>query len=139
MHLIDIENLLGEAHATAGVLEIAGVINAYYEVVDAQRHDQVYFGVNASEMVLRVHEATDRGSIRCRGGKDGADFALLGLVDVQRVIDRFDRVCIASGDHAFSELAHELTARGVNVTVVARPLSLSWELYRASSEHLTMS
>jgi len=71
-------------------------------------------------------------------GKDGADKALLDVVDTDWVVGQFDRVCVASGDHAFAPLARSLKGEGLHVTVVSLPRSVSAELYTAASEHLVL-
>lgn len=71
-------------------------------------------------------------------GKDGADRALLEVLaeDVDR---RFRQVVLASGDGIFTEPAVELTARGVEVTVVAHECALSSRLRLVASRVVLLS
>jgi hypothetical protein len=63
-----------------------------------------------------------------RSGRDGADLALVQIVDTENVASRFERVVIGSGDGIFAEPAARLQSLGASVTVVSRRESLSREL-----------
>jgi hypothetical protein len=52
-------------------------------------------------------------------GLNGADLALLGVLDNERVDDRFGHVTICSGDGIFAVSAARLGGAGVDVTVVS--------------------
>jgi hypothetical protein len=54
-----------------------------------------------------------------RSGPDGADLALLSVLDNERVDDRFGQVTICSGDGIFAASAARLGGAGVAVTVVS--------------------
>jgi hypothetical protein len=71
---------------------------------------------------------------RVRSGPDGADLALLDVLQHENVAGRFTHVAIGSGDHLFVEEAAHLAAQGVWVTVVSRQRSLSPQLALAARE-----
>ena len=137
VHVVDVENLIGEDHRDATVEQIRAVIEDYRQLVGARAGDLFFFGANP-ELKFRVMVATGSNQVRGYKGKDGADKALLDVVDTDWVVGQFDRVCVASGDHAFAPLARSLKGEGLHVTVVSRPMSVSAELYTAASEHLVL-
>ena len=98
------------------------------------------------EAVARRHAATTFfalpvGVRRVIGanGPDGADLALIDSIDVDWATRNFGRVVIGSGDHIFSPLARQLTARGLQVLMVTGGGYCSAELYRACTAHVTLS
>jgi hypothetical protein len=54
-----------------------------------------------------------------RSGQDGADLALLSVLNSERVDDRFGHVTICSGDGIFAASAARLGGAGVDVSVVS--------------------
>jgi hypothetical protein len=67
-----------------------------------------------------------------RSGPNGADLALLEVLEREEVEGRSSRVVIGSGDGIFAEAAARLQAGGVDVTVVTRAQSLSRRLRLAA-------
>lgn len=63
-----------------------------------------------------------------RSGADGADLALLDVIDSESLHLRFDRVVIGSGDGIFALAAGRLQRLGCPVTVVSRRDRLSRQL-----------
>lgn len=124
-HLVDVENLLGGTSFTeddvavtaAAYLVVAGVAASDLIVVSSSHHTALatWFGWENARRVVR-------------SGPDGADLALLNVLETENVAVRFDRVVIASGDGIFARPAAQLQAQGVTVTIVSRPGSLSREL-----------
>lgn len=112
-HLIDMENLVGGAVTASSV---AGAWTEYVKAVGLRDGDQVTVAV-ARRHAATAFFALPAGFRRLVGSDapDGADHALLDAVDAALVAERFDRVVIGSGDHAFTPLAAELLARGVAV------------------------
>jgi hypothetical protein len=109
VHVVDVENLIGEDHRIATVEQIRAVIEDYRQLVGARDGDLFFFGANP-ELKFRVMVATGSNQVRGYKGKDGADKALLDVVGTDWVVGQFDRVCVASGDHAFAPLARSLHA-----------------------------
>jgi hypothetical protein len=125
LHLVDVENLLGGANFDER--EAAAAAAAYGPVADLGETDLV--------VVASSHHAASatwfgwRNARRVvQSGPDGADRALIKIIETENIPARFERVVIASGDQIFAEPAARLQTLGVTVTVVSRPESLSRHL-----------
>jgi hypothetical protein len=125
LHLVDVENLLGGTSftetdvvvAAAAYGTVAAVAAGDLVVVSSSHHTAfaTWFGWGDARRVVR-------------SGQDGADLALIEIIETENVAMRFDRVVIASGDKIFAVSAAQLQAAGVEVTVVSRRQSLSRQL-----------
>ena len=127
--LLDIENVcrgdLNDTFANA----VARVVRA----IGTLRDD--YVTVAACARTYRHIGWSDPGwRYLARNGHDGADFALLEVLDGEHVAERFERVVIASGDHIFAPAVARLTRQGVHVTVVAHLDALAASLKLAAHE-----
>lgn len=71
-------------------------------------------------------------------GKDGADLNLLERFEHEGLPSGVDHVVIASGDHAFADVAARIAANGVRTTVVARAGTLSNRLRLAAMSTLIL-
>jgi hypothetical protein len=69
-----------------------------------------------------------------RSGPDGADLALLEVLENENVDQRFGQVTLCSGDGIFAETAVHLARAHVDVTVIARAGQLSRRLELAASQ-----
>ena len=69
---------------------------------------------------------------RWRSGADGADLALLEVLEQEPVLGRYDAVTIVSGDGIFAEALSWLGNAGVSTTVVSNSTSLSTKSRLAS-------
>jgi hypothetical protein len=114
--LIDIENLAASASPTRDA--VTTIANALREVVPA--FDR------AQRIVACSHHAAATVAFNFpsarhlwRSGPDGADLALLSVLDNERVDDRFGHVTICSGDGIFAASAARLGGAGVDVSVVS--------------------
>lgn len=131
LHLVDIENLLGGTSfgetdaviAAASYDVVADVGPTDLVVVSSSHHTApaAWFGWGKARHVVR-------------SGPDGADLALIEIIDTENVAVRFDRVVIASGDKIFAQPAAQLQAAGAAVTVVSRRDSLSRQLRFATRD-----
>jgi hypothetical protein len=122
LHLVDIENLVGDSlPSLSQVREAQGL---YTDCLAVGPMDQVEV---ASSHLTLVNAAFGwpHAHYRVRSGPDGADLALLDVLQLENVARRFTHVAIGSGDHIFAEEAARLAAQGVWVTVVSRRRSLS--------------
>ena len=137
VHVVDVENLLCGAHLGATAEQVRACLEEYRAAVGAGPDDVFYLGANPG-LWFTVHEAAGGQRVVGYRGKDGADRALLEVVDGDLVVERFDRICIASGDHAFAPLARTCRDGGLVVTVATQPQSVSAELYRAATEHVVL-
>ena len=128
MHVIDIENLAGGSGV--GAAGVRNAVAAYRATVDVRTGDHVVIG--SGRTLAFVAKATwPAACLRIGRGVDGADNALLEDLDCGFVAAHYDRVVIASGDHAFAGLVAALRAKRVAVLVVGRNRStVSAELRR---------
>jgi hypothetical protein len=88
-------------------------------------------GCDAS-LLLETLMDWEQYSVRIGKGADGADRALIDVFDIDTVARSCDVLQIASGDHAFAEVASQARARGLYVRVVSRSDALSRDLRRNS-------
>lgn len=122
LHLIDVENLLGTPYYTANA--VSALRSTYDRVSETGTTAQQVIGTSASSNLLTAALAWGNARPVFENGPDGADRALLaaGEYEPER---RFGRVVIGSGDHIFASYAAHLQRKGVEVTVVCLPESLS--------------
>jgi hypothetical protein len=131
LHLIDIENLVGDARPSLS--QVRQALGLYTDCLVFGAMDQVE--VASSHLtLLNAALGWPHARYRTRSGPDGADLALLDVLRYENVAARFTHVAIASGDHIFAEEAAHLAAQGVWVTVVTRRQSLSAQLALAARE-----
>ncbi|MDA8397290.1 MAG: hypothetical protein M0Z29_05505 [Actinomycetota bacterium] len=135
-HVVDIENLVGqpesgERYSRSAFLTRARELSSAYRSKWVDGSDLVYVGCDAS-LMLEMLMDWGRYSVRFGRGADGADRALIKVVDIDAVARSCDVLQIASGDHAFADLASEARSRGLFVRVVSRSGALSGDLRRNS-------
>jgi hypothetical protein len=131
LHLIDIENLVGNRLPSLGqIREVQGV---YAERLGIGAIDQV---VIASSHLTLLNAALGWPNARykVRSGPDGADLELLDVMAYEGVAARFTHVAIGSGDGAFASAAASLAASSIWVTVVSRRRGLSARLELAAHD-----
>jgi hypothetical protein len=132
-HLVDIENLAGEPRPPRASLCAA---RAAYET---QAHlgptDHVVVACHHG-LGLEAGLAWPGSRLRWRSGVNGADLALLEIMETERIAERFDGIVLGSGDGIFADPIAVLVGLGVNVTVVARPEALSRRLRLAAGGHV---
>lgn len=131
LHLVDIENLAGVPAPTLG--SVRKVQSCYTTCLPLGAMDQV---VLASSHLTLLNAALGwpHARYRVRSGPNGADLALLDVLQHENVAVRFTHVVIGSGDGVFASAAAGLAALGVWVTVVSRRNSLSVRLALAAHE-----
>ena len=131
LHLVDIENLAGDA--LPSLSQIREAQGLYAGCLGFGGMDQVE--VASSHLtLLNAALGWPYAHYRVRSGPDGADLALLDVLRHENVANRFTQVAIGSGDHLFAEQAARLAGQGVWVTVVTRRRSLSRQLELAARE-----
>lgn len=115
--LVDVENLVGGAVVTAA--QAWGARRLLEQAMPDRPGDQVILGVSHAS-VLESGLAWGESVRRVvRSGENGADLALLQVLEEERVADRFGEVVVVSGDGIFTDAVSRLGAAGVGVTVVA--------------------
>lgn len=129
LHLIDIENLLGEPRPAAK--SVCQARDAYEARVVVGENDLVVVACNHG-CALDVGLAYAGARLVVRSGSDGADLALLEVLAEHDVESRFDAVVVASGDGIFTDAVSALGGMGLPALVVSRPDSLSHTLRLAA-------
>jgi hypothetical protein len=127
LHLIDLENLLGNANPRPTDVKFAYA--AYAMAAEPDTADR-WVLATSHRCAHRAWLAWPDPSCQrlLRSGHDGADLALLGYLEVPQNLNRVDCVVLGSGDGIFAQKAAELRATGLRVVVVTRPGSLSRSL-----------
>lgn len=129
---VDLENLTGIRPESVPNWAWATTYRTMADLAGLTATDLVVIGVNPALAHL-AHGCAPGALLRCRRGKDGADNALIDdLAALEERLDRFDRVVVASGDHAFVPAVEHLTARDMRTEVVARPDGCSLRLRMAA-------
>ena len=132
--LIDIENLTASPAPTPSEVEL--IIAGLRACIPGFDHDQRI--VACSHHAARtVAFAFPRARHIWRSGADGADLALLDVLETERVAERFQRVTICSGDGIFASTAARFAAAGTDVTVVSLAGHLAARLHLAA-HHVTL-
>jgi hypothetical protein len=136
LHVIDVENLVGGT--AAGTAAVRPALVNYRGSVVVRADDHVLLG-SGPTLAMAAGLAWPGAQLKLGHGIDGADNALLGALDPDYVAKHYDRVVLASGDHAFAGLVSALRARCVAVLVVTRDReSLSIDL-RRQTMHRTLA
>src|SRR5438874_1457935 len=91
LHLVDLENLAGEARFDPAAL--AGTIEAYRASVSFRPGDHVVVGCDRRLAVL-AGAVWPGARLVVGSGPDGADHALLAAADPDELAARYDRVVI---------------------------------------------
>jgi hypothetical protein len=132
LHLVDIENLVGDPRPSLS--QVRQVRGLYAGCLDFFAMDQVEVAASSHRTLENAAFGWPRVHYRAWYGPDGADLALLDVLQHEDVAGRFTHVVIGSGDHLFAEEAARLAAQQVHVTVVSRRGSLSSQLALAAHE-----
>jgi hypothetical protein len=137
LHLVDIENLIGDPFATGPRVAVA-----YETALTAGGYrdgDLVYVASNPwmwRELAFAPHTP-------CRmliaHGEDGADLALLAQAAPEWVAKRFDRMVIGSGDGIFAARAEAVADLGVEVEVVCGVGHMSKKLRRFDASTMCLA
>jgi hypothetical protein len=131
IHLIDIENLIGGTNFYEG--DVAAVAERYRSLAGVGEDDLVVVASSHHTAPATWFGWPDARRL-VRSGVDGADMALIEVIEKENLAMRFDRVVIASGDGIFAVPAAKLQQRGVKITIVSRPEFLSRALRLASRD-----
>jgi hypothetical protein len=133
LHLVDIENLLGEPRpAIESVRRARSAYNSHVLIGD---DDLVVVACNHGS-ALQVGLAYPGARMVLRSGSDGADLALLEVLAEHDVPTRFEAVVIGSGDGIFAGAVARLAGMGIPVLVVSRAQSLARTLRLAAGSRV---
>lgn len=128
--VVDIENCVGGAVLTRSAACWAR------EVVQREldcSSDQVVIGVSHVGLIATA-DAWPGARVVVESGPDGADLALLEVLQHEDVGRRFDEVAIISGDGIFAKAVAQLGAMGVRVTVIGHRGHVARRLRTAAAE-----
>jgi hypothetical protein len=123
LHLVDIENLVGDPYATKATALDA--LSRYLSTAGYRDGDHVVIAANPGLMAQIAFDLPVPCNVHAARGADGADRILLAQADPGFVADRYDRLVVGSGDGAFTDTALAVRDRGVPVVIVADGRSLS--------------
>lgn len=129
--LVDVENLAASpSPSQREVLTVKGALEA--QLPD---HNSAFWVIACSHHAApAVMFEFPRARRIWRSGPDGADMALLDVLDRESIESRFGLVTICSGDGIFADEAARLARHGVYVTAVAGRGGLSAKLRLAVRE-----
>ncbi len=136
VHLLDIENLCGTSHLTENM--VAYVVDAYRREVGIGSVDHLVVGVSHHN-ALAVGRILPHARLCVRSGADGADLALLDILDREQLEERFVEICLGSGDGIFTNVAVRTAVRGGRVRVVAGLAAASRRLRLAAGTFTQLS
>ena len=123
LHLLDIENLLGGSRFSAA--DVAQFRDFYLEHNHVANDAHIIIATSSAQGVVEAGLGWQRARTIFRCGQDGADLALLEVINTEHVVERFTKIVIASGDGIFAQAAERMFDQGVDVTVFAPALAVS--------------
>ena len=126
LHLVDLENLVGDPKATGRV--VGDTFVRYLELSEWRSGDHVIVASNPCIIREVGFELDVPASVHATCGEDGADLMLLSLALPELIARRYGRLVVGSGDGIFAPRASDAQQRGVKVRVVTRPESCSLRL-----------
>lgn len=135
--LIDIENIVG-----GGVekpVQVFAAQAALTAAIGQRPDDHIILGCGRFSVAVVGFEWKGSPRLVFRAGRDGADLALLDVLETERVGERFSEVVLVSGDGIFAEAVSRLGGEGVGVTVVSRPEACARTLRMASAQTLDLA
>jgi hypothetical protein len=134
LHLVDVENLVGRGRVSRE--EVERCSTAYLRLGIARPGDLHVLGCNPKELLEVGLGWCQPHRIVTAHGPNGADEALLAVIRMEQVEQRFDEVLVASGDGIFADAVVKLQRGGLRVTVVAPITALARRLEVAAGNRL---
>jgi NYN domain len=125
-HALDVENLVGTPNFSA--TEAGLVYGAYDRVAPHGAVDQLVIATSHYAAPSAWFGFPSSARRLVRSGLNGADHALLEVLERESIAARFDHVILGSGDGIFAFAAAALQRAGCGVTVVTRRSALSRHL-----------
>lgn len=136
--LVDIENLLGGDPRVATTDGVRATLEELVERARIGTGDLVFVTCNPGLAPL-VADHIGGWHLRVRSGRDGADLALLDLVaDHDWLLRSADRLVVASGDGAFTDLVQRCNHDGLPTVVVANAQDTAQSLRRNAGRFLPL-
>lgn len=134
--LIDIENVSGGA--IRSIAQARWAQQMITSTLGLRGEEQVVIGVSKSG-IINTGPAWPSARLVPGCGVDGADHALLEVLNNENIAGRFDEVVLVSGDGIFTDTVAALGGHGVVVTVLAHQTSLARRLKMASAHTITIT
>lgn len=125
LHLIDVENLMG---SPAFESECVAELRARYNAVAIVGPRDLVVVASSHFAAVATWFGWPGARRLARSGVNGADMALIDVIENEGLADRFTRVVVASGDGIFANPCSELQRLGCTITVVARADAVSRRL-----------
>jgi hypothetical protein len=119
LHLVDIENLVGNPRAETGV--VLATVDAFLANAHWAPGDHVIVAANPGLMARVAFDLPVPANVHCAPGRDGADRMLLAVVSPHTTRACYGRLVIGSGDGIFAGRARAMADAGLAVEVIARP------------------
>lgn len=135
LHMLDIENLAGGPDFT---ITGAEALRRQYEATVPIGSDDLVVIASSHHAARRAWFAWPHARRLVRSGADGADLALVAVLETERIAERFHTVVLGSGDGIFAEPCARLQAEGCRVTVVSQPGMLSRRLAFAVRDRIAL-
>jgi hypothetical protein len=129
IHLVDIENVCRNPRPRR--VEVEAARRCYEDLISPKTGDHIVLACNHGACV-EVGLGWRGARVVTRSGPNGADRALLDVIDQERLSSRFQHVVIGSGDGIFADAAAQLASDGLDVTVVSLKRALSRRLQLAA-------
>jgi hypothetical protein len=126
LHLVDIENLVGDPCASR--VEALDALNDYLDLAGYREGDHLIVAANPRLIQKIAFDLHVPCNVHAATGKDGADLSLLSHAEPTWVAARFDRLVIGSGDAEFVNTALAVRDHGTPVVIVSRRNALSSQL-----------
>lgn len=135
--LLDLENVMFGRHEENRSEAIRS--EEILRLAEARRPgDMIVIGCNP-RLAFRAKRVFPRARLVTGHGRDGADNALINCLDLEHAAERFDELCIVSGDHAFADVARAARKAGMRVRVVAPRFGLNGDLRLQADMAITLA
>ena len=95
LHLVDIENLVGDPRAATAV--VLDVLDRYLDLAGYLDGDHVVIAANPGLMARVAFDLPVPCNVHAARGENGADLVLLAQAEPRRVAARYDRLVVGSG------------------------------------------
>lgn len=135
LYVVDVENMAGSGDLCTR--DVEAVQYRLFAAVPSSVQDQTVVAVSHHNGEAALFGWSGSAERKFRSGRDGADLALLETIDdIAWTAARFDRVVIASGDHAFALTTRALKIAGMEVLIVSPDVGMSPALRKAADGHV---
>jgi hypothetical protein len=119
LHLVDLENLLGDQRCNSTLAR--GAFEYFADVARWAPGDQTVVAAHPKIVEAFAFDRPEPCNVHAVRGIDAADTTLLEYASPELVARRYGRLVIGSGDHSFIDRACAVRDRAVGVIVVSSP------------------